>query len=205
MSDDGATAGAEGDWVPKEELIQLLTNMGVSRNAAIKALFHTGNYSADLAAAWIFENQDQDLDAPFDFEEGSSDSSEDEIGDYIAEGDFHKMVFVVNSELNMGVGKVAAQVAHAALGIHRLILDNQQKFGEMLLHWEQYGETKIVLKGTNKEELIALAVKAEALGLPNYIVQDAGRTQIASGSVTVLGIFGKIKDIDQVTGQLKLL
>ena len=30
-----------------------------------QALFHTGNYNADLAAAWIFENQDrEDLDAP---------------------------------------------------------------------------------------------------------------------------------------------
>lgn len=29
-----------------------------------QALYYTGNYNADLAAAWIFENQDKNLDAP---------------------------------------------------------------------------------------------------------------------------------------------
>ena len=37
------------------------------------------------------------------------------------------MVFVVNSELKMGVGKVAAQVAHAALGLHRTLLDDPKR------------------------------------------------------------------------------
>ena len=49
------------------------------------------------------------------------------------------MVFVVNSELQMGVGKVAAQVAHAALGLHRTLLDDPQRFGQMLMSWEQFG------------------------------------------------------------------
>ena len=30
-----------------------------------QALYFTGNYNADLAAAWIFENQDKNLDAEF--------------------------------------------------------------------------------------------------------------------------------------------
>ncbi len=36
--------------------------------------------------------------------------------EYLQEGDFYKMVVVVNSELTVSTGKVAAQVAHAALG-----------------------------------------------------------------------------------------
>jgi len=31
----------------------------------LQALYFTGNYNADLAAAWIFENQDKNLDAEF--------------------------------------------------------------------------------------------------------------------------------------------
>ena len=46
--------------------------------------------------------------------EGVDDSSDDEdeaqMAAFLEQGDFYKMVFVVNMELNMGVGKVAAQV-----------------------------------------------------------------------------------------------
>lgn len=66
-----------------------------------------------------------------------SDGSEEE---YFPEtADFYKMVFVVNCELDMGVGKIAAQVAHAALGLHRILLENPQKYGQMLMNWEQFG------------------------------------------------------------------
>jgi len=34
-------------------------------HAYFQALYFTGNYNADLAAAWIFENQDKNLDAEF--------------------------------------------------------------------------------------------------------------------------------------------
>ena len=52
----------------------------------------------------------------------------------------------------------------------------------------------------------ALAEKAEQLHIPNYIVVDAGRTQIAEGSETVLALGpGNISEINQVTGSLKLL
>ena len=50
----------------------------------------------------------------------------------------YKMVFVVNTELGMGVGKTAAQVAHAALGIYRL-LQQDTDHAAMLSHWEDYG------------------------------------------------------------------
>jgi PTH2 family peptidyl-tRNA hydrolase len=51
-----------------------------------------------------------------------------------------------------------------------------------------------------------LAEKATAAGLPNYIVCDAGRTQIAAGSQTVLAVGPAPKSVvDQITGHLKLL
>lgn len=203
--------GEEGPplFTPNEDLVTTLMTLGFSRNAAIKALFYTGNQSADLAASWLFENQDtQDLNTPLENELlGTSDSSEDEL---LEAGDFYKMVFVVNTGLGMGVGKVAAQVAHAALSIYRLILDsrmsaNADANSEMLLCWEQYGETKIVLKGETALQLQQLADKAKTSGLVHYLVHDAGHTQVAAGSMTVLGIMGKIDVVDQVTGSLQLL
>jgi PTH2 family peptidyl-tRNA hydrolase len=82
---------------------------------------------------------------------GTSDSSEDELLDA---GDFYKMVFVVNSELGMGVGKVAAQVAHATLNLYRLLMENRMGanaavYNEMQLCWEQYGSVHV----TNKNKM----------------------------------------------------
>ena len=47
--------------------------------------------------------------------------------------------------------------------------------------------------------------KAEEQGLPLYLVEDAGRTQIAAGSRTVLGILGPTYVFDDLTSHLKLL
>ena len=50
-----------------------------------------------------------------------------------------KMVFAVNSSLKMGTGKIAAQVGHACLGLHRILMREQEQYGELLLQWEACG------------------------------------------------------------------
>ncbi len=51
-----------------------------------------------------------------------------------------------------------------------------------------------------------LQAQAISLGLCAQVIHDAGRTQIASGSATVLGVGpGPKSVIDKVTGHLKLL
>ncbi|CAH1775885.1 unnamed protein product [Owenia fusiformis] len=200
----GFDADLVGAFIPKPDLLQVLTNMGISRNAATKGLYHTGNYNADLAAAWIFENQDKDLDNPLLLGE-DDDSSEDEMEEFLDESDFYKMVFVVNQSLGMGVGKVAAQVAHGALGLYRVLVEDHNKYGGPLMAWESFGETKIVTKGENGEHLQELQAKAASLDIPHYQVHDAGKTQIAAGSNTVLALFGKLDIVDKITGSLQLL
>jgi len=69
----------------------------------------------------------------------ASSEEEDVVEEYVGEGRAYKMVFIVNTELSMGVGKTASQVAHAAIGLYRLLIEEQQRFGEMLLCWEQFG------------------------------------------------------------------
>uniref|UniRef100_A0AC34FTG0 Aminoacyl-tRNA hydrolase n=1 Tax=Panagrolaimus sp. ES5 TaxID=591445 RepID=A0AC34FTG0_9BILA len=71
--------------------------------------------------------------------------------------------------------------------------------------WTRLGEVKIVVKGNTTEHLVELYKKAKKLQLYAYLVQDAGYTQIPAGSKTVLAVFGPVEDVDQVTGDLKLL
>ena len=53
------------------------------------------------------------------------------------------------------------------------------------------------------ERIRQLACQA---GIVNYQVMDAGRTQVAPGSKTVLAIGpAPVKTIDEITGHLKLL
>ncbi|OQR75372.1 putative peptidyl-tRNA hydrolase 2-like, partial [Tropilaelaps mercedesae] len=66
-------------------------------------------------------------------------------------------------------------------------------------------ETKICLKVKNTQELLDLEKCAQEKDLPCYLVEDAGRTQIPAGSLTVLSIIGKVEDVNSVTGKLRLL
>lgn len=187
-------------WTPNPHHLKVLLGMGINRNAAIKALYYTGNQGPDFAAAWIFENNDEDIDAPLDLDSLDESDTEDDDAP-----ETYKMVFAVNTELEMGTGKIAAQVGHAVLGLYRLLLQDETKYGNMLLLWEEYGETKIALRALSTQHLLSLEKKAQELGLPTYLVQDAGRTQIPEGSMTVLGIMGRMDLVDQVTGGLRLL
>jgi len=188
---------------PNEEAVTQIMILGFTRNAAIRGLFYTGNQGADQAAEWLYENSDKtNLDTPLETDlEGTSDSSEDE--DFLTTDTF-KMVFVVNMELQMGQGKVAAQVAHAALALFRQMMEDEAR-AEMVMAWGHLGETKIVVRGESTVQLQLLSQTATQSGLSNYIVRDAGRTQVAAGSSTVLAVFGKTEDVDRVTGSLKLL
>ena len=64
----------------------------------------------------------------------------------------------------------------------------------------------MALKADSEEELLTLQAQALSLGLCAEVIHDAGRTQIASGTATVLGIGPAPKSkVDEVTGSLKLL
>lgn len=195
------TLKIDSAWSANPEIVDQLIDMGIDKAKALRALYFTGNNSAEAAISWIFENSESDT-SPIDFgerePEGGAIANEEDCDDY-------KMVFVVNCSLNMGVGKACAQVAHAALGLQLFLLENSKTYAKQFSKWTQEGETKVVLKAENADHLCVLAAKATSLKLPNYLVKDAGRTQIPAGSTTVLSIFGKIDVVDQVTRQLKLL
>uniref|UniRef100_A0A8C4NMS3 Peptidyl-tRNA hydrolase 2, mitochondrial n=1 Tax=Eptatretus burgeri TaxID=7764 RepID=A0A8C4NMS3_EPTBU len=118
------------------------------------------------------------------------------------EGGEEKLVLVVRSDLGMGKGKVAAQCAHAAVSAYKRVARSNE---EGLRRWEYGGQSKVVLRAPDEDALSQLLAHARSLSLPVSLVQDAGRTQIAPGSRTVLGIGPGAADIvDKVTGHLKL-
>ncbi|GAB4854317.1 hypothetical protein Ancab_022904 [Ancistrocladus abbreviatus] len=114
-----------------------------------------------------------------------------------------KMVLVVRQDLKMGAGKIASQCAHAATGMYAELMQSQRS---LLRQWEQCGQPKIVVTCKNQQEMNKLKEAAESIGLPTFVVADAGRTQIAAGSKTVLAIGpGRKASVDSVTGRQRLL
>jgi len=116
-----------------------------------------------------------------------------------------KMVFLVRTDLQMGKGKIASQVAHAAILLYKESLKNKNPY---LNAWLRWGQPKIVLKVDKncKENMETVYKSALKNNLTVCKVQDSGKTQIESGSLTVVGIGpNKIEDIDKITSQFKLL
>ncbi|XP_060527413.1 probable peptidyl-tRNA hydrolase 2 [Cylas formicarius] len=192
----------DSHWAPNEEYLNAIIEMGISEIVAREALFCTQNQSVDDAINFIFNTTPENGVLKQKSLEQAGDT---EVGESCDEGNinYSKMVFVVNMSLKMGVGKIAAQVGHACLGLYRQLLE--QGLEDNLNCWEEVGEKKIVLKGNDESHLIELLEKAAEEKIPAYLVKDAGHTQIAPGSVTVLSLFGHEEKVDKITGKLGLL
>jgi len=113
-----------------------------------------------------------------------------------------KQVIVVRTDLDMGKGKIAAQVGHACvLGEEHVRKSNPEWFSQW---WE--GQEKIVLKVSSLKELEQVKRDAIELDLPWSEVTDAGHTQISPGTTTCISLGPAPEEkIDKITGDLKLL
>lgn len=210
-------------------LLQPLQEMGFDATRATRALHATGGESVDRALQWLFEHADDtNIDTPLRIPRpaaaatpaapaASSNPASAAASSAPAQLTFTadtplKLVLLVRTDLHMRSGKIAAQCAHAAVGI---VLDLQQTSGKyaapavhqsLLRAWLHDGQAKVVLQVSSEADMLRLEELATSAGLPTHIVQDAGRTQVEAGSRTVLAIGpGPIQDIDKITGHLKLL
>jgi peptidyl-tRNA hydrolase (EC 3.1.1.29) len=114
-----------------------------------------------------------------------------------------KQVIVVRRDIKMGIGKLAAQVAHASLLAAEKVRVSRKEWFDS---WFTHGQAKIVLKVNSIDELMRVKYKAEELKLPVAQVDDAGLTQLPPGTTTCIAIGPAPDDIiDKVTGDLKLL
>lgn len=122
-----------------------------------------------------------------------------------------KMVVLVRKDLNMSVGKIAAQVGHAVYELQHNIFttDDGMKFDELdelSDEWYEEGGRIVVLAVNSLDELEHYAQQAEKHGLNIAKYSDAGVTEVAPNTITVLGIGPALaSDIDIVTGGLPAL
>lgn len=114
-----------------------------------------------------------------------------------------KQAIVVRTDLEMGKGKLAAQVAHASLSAAE---SAQQRNQDWYSAWKRGGQAKIVLKVASEGDLRDVYQRARSAGLPSVLIEDMGLTQVEPGTSTCVGI-GPAPDpeIDAITGSLKLL
>lgn len=113
---------------------------------------------------------------------------------------YERRYYIYIYHIHIIIGKIPAQCVHAAIGAYNTIQDKSK-----ITNWERNFEPVICLKIYSEDELLALKKMADDAQLPNHVQVDAGRTQIAAGSMTVLAIGpddGAL--IDKITGHLKL-
>lgn len=95
---------------------------------------------------------------------------------------------------------MSAQVAHASV---EAVLNSSKKKIE---DWRKSGAKKVVLKVKDEKELIEFLKLAKDIGLKTALITDAGKTVIAPGTKTCLGIGpdDEVK-INSITGKLKMV
>ena len=111
-----------------------------------------------------------------------------------------KQAILVRQDLNLGKGKIAAQVAHAA--VEAVLKSDKDK----VKAWRNEGMPKIVLKVPDLKSLKNYNQIAKDMKLVTALITDAGKTQIAPGTTTCLAI-GPDQDklIDNIIHELKLM
>lgn len=100
------------------------------------------------------------------------------------------MYVLVNDDLKMGKGKIAGQVGHVVGLITEEIIRKSYESNSGVpdcylryMEWKMTGHAKVILKATQEQI-------EKMIGEPETIyIRDAGRTQIAPNSLTVLGFY----------------
>lgn len=132
-----------------------------------------------------------------------------------------KQVIAVRKDLGMRKGKIAAQVAHAAMKvffdrIEEIYPDARMSHPYKMLvaditpamkQWIEGAFTKIVVGVKSEQEVYELAKKAQAAGIPTGIIVDNGFTEFHGEKTTTCVAIGpaEAEEVDRVTGGLELL
>lgn len=113
-----------------------------------------------------------------------------------------KMVIVARKDLKLSPGKLAAQVAHAAV---ECALRAQRRKLPALDLWLAEGQKKVVVKVDGLKALLEVKQGAEDLGYNTALITDAGHTELPPGTTTCLGV-GPADEarLDKLTGHLGL-
>lgn len=112
----------------------------------------------------------------------------------------YKQSILVRQDLKLPKGKLAGQCSHASV---EATFNSDRKVVEA---WRKQGMPKIVLKVKDEKELLRYFQQAKDLGLVVVLISDAGKTVIAPGTKTCVGIGPDMEEkIDRITRKLALL
>ncbi len=115
----------------------------------------------------------------------------------------YKLVVVVRKDLKLSPGKLAAQVAHAAVDC---ALRAKETDADSFSKWHREGQKKVVVAADDLRHLHELKVQADDWNVVTSLVTDAGQTEVEPGTVTALGVGpGKDTVVDAITGELPLM
>lgn len=133
-----------------------------------------------------------------------------------------KQVIVVRKDLNMRKGKIAAQVAHASLGLilglmktDKIVMSSgknhvwylSEKIGGPIELWLNGPFAKICVYVNSDQELLDIQHKATELSVPNYLITDSGKTEFGGVPTRTCIAVGPDfnSKVDLITGGLPLL
>lgn len=124
----------------------------------------------------------------------------------------HKQVIVIRKDLNMRKGKMIAQGAHASM---RAILMLGRREGDhwvtpldaRLEPWLLGRFKKVCVYVSSEAELLDIHARAQAAGLINALIQDAGLTEFGGVPTHTAVAVGPDRGdrVDAITGSLPLL
>jgi len=110
-----------------------------------------------------------------------------------------KQAIIIRSDLKLGKGKAASQVAHASLSSYK------KADKDIAKEWEKTGGKKVVLKVGSEKELLELFERMKQ-EIPCALIRDAGHTQIEPGTITCFGAGPADEElIDKYAKGLRLL
>jgi PTH2 family peptidyl-tRNA hydrolase len=124
-----------------------------------------------------------------------------------------KQVIVVRKDLNMRKGKIASQVAHAAM---KFIVDNNEALrGDELrvnlkdteAMWLTGSFTKVVVGVDSQDALEDLIFRAKLKDVEVHPIVDSGKTEFDGVPTLTCAAFGPDESfvLDEITGRLKLI
>ena len=111
-----------------------------------------------------------------------------------------RIYLIVRKDLKMTTGKIVAQCGHA---VEYLAMHTPKP---VMHEYRKSAHPKIALQVMSLEDLEQIRDECHRTGVQCHMVEDAGRTQVAAGSFTVLGV-GPVrkKNVPGIVTALKLL
>lgn len=109
-----------------------------------------------------------------------------------------KQVIIIRRDLGMSVGKIAAQACHASIGSYKKVKESK------IHRWNLNGQRKVVLAVDTEKEIVKLHKRTIEEGVPCFLVEDAGLTELEPGTITALGLGpAEEEKLDAITGHLE--